>query len=443
MEYCSSIYNTIVKYNNSTYVYNSLTGGLGKLDNEKTAQYLESDNISNIDETTLATLVANKFVINPKVNEKANVRYKIITSKVAKRKLSVSICPTYMCNLACTYCFENTWENKIHIMNSEEWQTLQSHLEAQVSSEKYDVVRVTWSGGEPLIAEKNIIKVNHALNKMASRANIKYFSSMATNTILATTDTFAELVSSGIDSIQITLDGSEDLHNARRTNKEKKKTYGQTIHNIKILREMTEKVNVLVRIHLSRSNIESIEDAIGDLENAGLRNKVGIGFSKLQGVEDSLSDSDYAEIEVLMYRMLKNRKWSIKNTLLRKLKPQTIGCATYTMNSYSIGPDLRVYKCWELGFDSNCSYGRIDSSGAIQSNGVEDIAHAYDPFDLEKCRNCMQLPLCMGGCAKAAIGSGDTTEIVDERQILCHSIKYNMEEMVKLFLESSEEGNEQ
>lgn len=441
MKYQSSKYNTILKHNESTYVYNSLSGALGRLNNAKTGELLERGDISSIDKAVLETLMQNKFIIKTNINEKAKIKYNIIDCKGAKRKLSVSICPTYACNLACTYCFENDWDNKARVLTANEWQTLQAHLESQVLSKKYDAVRVTWSGGEPLIAADCLFKTNRALNKIAKNVNTKYFSSIASNTILASTETFSELVSSGIDSVQITLDGGEKLHNTRRTNADKDKTYAQTIVNIKILREISKNIDILIRIHVSGESFVSIKDAVADLEEAGLRNKVSIGFSRLQEVEDSLSVKEYSELEVMMYRMLMNRKWNISSTILRKLKPRRVGCAAYTSNCYNIDPKLKVYKCWELAYEPQYSCGEIDSSGEIQLNGVEDIAHSYDPFDVKKCRSCMQLPLCMGGCAKAAIATGETTEKVDDDLVLCHSIKYNMKEMINLYLESSAKEN--
>ncbi|PIE53636.1 hypothetical protein CSA37_00275 [Candidatus Fermentibacteria bacterium] len=90
-----------------------------------------------------------------------------------------------------------------------------------------------------------------------------------------------------------------------------------------------------------------------------------------------------------------------------------------------------------MAYGSKNCYGHIDEEGIWASNGVDSVAHAYDPFDLQKCRECIQLPICMGGCAKSAIDKSQTAVLTDSNLVMCHAIFSNMEDMVRLYLESS------
>ena len=61
-----------------------------------------------------------------------------------------------------------------------------------------------------------------------------------------------------------------------------------------------------------------------------------------------------------------------------------------------IAPDGLLYKCWsDIGIEAY-SVGNIMKIEEMYSANTSYILD--NPFQIEKCRECKELPLCMGGC---------------------------------------------
>ena len=68
--------------------------------------------------------------------------------------------------------------------------------------------------------------------------------------------------------------------------------------------------------------------------------------------------------------------------------------------SIVIGPEGELYKCWNDVAKSNKVYGHI-GIGITNERVLYDYLTKADPFDDERCRTCLLLPVCGGGCPYA------------------------------------------
>ena len=376
------------------------------------------------------------LILSNNVNELANVRFMMWENKIEYDSLSLCVCPTYMCNLKCRYCFENDWTNKKHVMSEDEFKVLESFMTKSIIDQDLKSFRITWSGGEPLLAYKQIANLNRNIGKICENNGTKFYSTLATNATLITKDVIEDLMTSGIYSVQITLDGSKEIHNRNRISPTYMETYDDILGNIKKLNECCPAVKILIRLHVSHTSIASIDRVIEDIECAGLKNRVTISYSRLKDQTDSLSIEEFANAEIDLYKDMLLRGWNISHYMKKKIRPRTNGCAAYSKASFSIGPDLSAYKCWELAYDDKHKFGEINPAGDLEKNGIENIAQVYDPFDLDKCLTCIQLPLCVGGCAKGIIEKGDICQKGSDDLVECSPIKYNMKDIVRLYISS-------
>jgi uncharacterized protein len=101
---------------------------------------------------------------------------------------------------------------------------------------------------------------------------------------------------------------------------------------------------------------------------------------------------------------------------------KTSVCTAVGADSFVIGPDGDLYKCWlDLG-RHELAVGHI-GDGSLELN--EKIAKWQDfqPFDDANCGLCTMLPVCMGGCPELNMRS-----VREEENQACCSWKYQLQD---------------
>ena len=73
-----------------------------------------------------------------------------------------------------------------------------------------------------------------------------------------------------------------------------------------------------------------------------------------------------------------------------------MGCASICLNSFVIDANGYFYTCWNYFGDSSKNIGHLDEPDKIGLHG--DYLHWMTVPLPEKCRDCVYLPLCPGGC---------------------------------------------
>ena len=127
----------------------------------------------------------------------------------------------------------------------------------------------------------------------------------------------------------------------------------------------------------------------------------------------------YAKEEIAFY------KEGIKRGFMYQgVKPSNYGvCGAISLNSFVIGPDGALYKCWnDIGY-SERSIGNLEKGIKLTYKFVEWLS--YDVvMDLE-CKDCSFFPVCYGGCAAY-------------KYKIWSSVKWNAEEMLELMKEMAQ-----
>ena len=77
---------------------------------------------------------------------------------------------------------------------------------------------------------------------------------------------------------------------------------------------------------------------------------------------------------------------------------RTAGCSFESGNTFLVGTDLKLYFCSSCECTDEFEQGYIDESGQIHLNEHYRNRINASPFADDECRNCVVLPLCMGGC---------------------------------------------
>ena len=202
----------------------------------------------------LAVQAVEKGYLVDEEEEHAEYRRKYLDFIDSREKDEVQIffVPNYTCNFACPYCYQDQYGNAGSSCDNSVINAFFSYIGKEFSSRrKY----ITIFGGEPL------------LNSPAQRRLIDYFTSKAAEADLSfcvvTNGYFLEdyipLLRKGkIREIQVTLDGTADVHDSRRFLKGGGPTFARIVKGIDAA--LGEGFDVNLRMVADRENIDNLPD---------------------------------------------------------------------------------------------------------------------------------------------------------------------------------------
>jgi len=118
--------------------------------------------------------------------------------------LSITLIPSFNCNFSCGYCYNGLHSGTrpigIPVSVLKGYEYANKHLPFN------SFFRVTWYGGEPLLFQTDIPKWTLRFLSLAQERNCDYKADLLTNGSLITKSTIDYLESSGVSSIQVSVD---------------------------------------------------------------------------------------------------------------------------------------------------------------------------------------------------------------------------------------------
>ena len=205
------------------------------------------------DKEFLAELVEKGYVTDESA-EGREFRRKYLDFIDAREKDEIQIffVTNYSCNFACSYCYQDQYQNPGNSLDKEVIDAFFSYLKKEFSTRrKY----VTIFGGEPL------------LSSPGQKEKIAYFIDKANAADLSlcfvTNGYFLEeyipfLKKGKIREIQVTLDGIESMHNTRRFLKGGGGTFSKIVDGIDACLENSIEVNL--RMVIDKENLAGLSD---------------------------------------------------------------------------------------------------------------------------------------------------------------------------------------
>ena len=167
----------------------------------------------------------------------------ILKNRYNSSDMALTILPTRGCNFGCIYCYE---QDRPNIAMSE--QTEDAIVRFVKSNSNLKRLSVVWYGGEPLLNFDSIVR----LTKKFQQLGIEYSAKIVSNGYLLTKDKAEKMKGLSIRNIQITFDGSEQIHNQRRALLGGQATYRTIMENLKYLLEVNKEITVDIRTNIDR-----------------------------------------------------------------------------------------------------------------------------------------------------------------------------------------------
>jgi uncharacterized protein len=248
------------------------------------------------------------------------------------------------------------------------------------------------------------------------------------------------LKASRITGLQISLDGSQENHDRTRFLAGGKPTYDRIVDNVS---KTCDEMDIHLRVNVDGVNHGSITDLLDDLERRGLAHKCFIYFAHVDDVNRNSKDygdrcltaPQYAKIEAGLMKEALARGFTIGGRNLA----QPIGefCGANSNNYFVIDSNAHLLKCYhDLGSADTEEIGYIDEYGKEVITSSDNLIKwlSWDPFEIDECRTCKVLPLCMGGCSHKIMNHGMNLERG------CLKARFTLEDMVSLYADSISSG---
>ncbi|MDR2835184.1 MAG: SPASM domain-containing protein [Bacteroidales bacterium] len=335
----------------------------------------------------------NKIIVNNDLDEYYKIKFNTLYQRFYDKSLELTINPTLACNFSCGYCFECNKEAKI--MTDE---TEKNIIKFINSYDTVENIHVTWFGGEPLIAYNKI----ESLTKKILEINKNYSAHIITNGYLLNEKITKSMEGLKISFIQITIDGTEEVHNSRRHLINGGKTFEKIIQNIELIFQINPKIQVGIRVNIDGSNENEficlynyLYDKWNKFENKNIF--IAPGFVTSTNICNSVSDCLFDKknkIDFLINLFIKHGLQPIS------FYPRNnrYECPIRNPFHLTIGPEGELYKCWNDVGNKEKIIGNLNNKGLINETLLTRYYTAADPLEDTNCIKCFHFPTCGGGC---------------------------------------------
>jgi uncharacterized protein len=350
------------------------------------------------------TLLHEKNILTEEKNDKKKLMVKQYLRNCScynTPDFSITICPTLACNFHCFYCFEKTQKNTT-VMSQETIDKLIVFIKKRIGSKK---IKIDWYGGEPTLAFDKIQTITQRIN---NEGIVIDSARLVTNGYLLDSSMINELNDLHIQSVQITLDGIQEIHDKRRRLRGGKATFERIITNIDTLADSSYRGKCHIRVNIDNENMKSYTLLRKKLLERYKDKQVNIYASRVKGdAVSTLTSDEWTEFCLELYR----QDGIISNSIFYPKSNDFGSCVANFNAMYVIGPNGEIYKCWEdVGITKNV-IGNIYHEEPISNY---ELLAAYnigsDPYVDEKCLDCRFLPICSEVCVKKRIESKFATD---------------------------------
>lgn len=361
-----SIFNYYTIINGKKYLYNSNNSGLLEL----------SKDYFNDEEKKY--LAEHKFYVQDGEDEIQELEKEVNDSiRLGSKSLELTIALTNQCNFKCAYCYQD--KNQI-IMSEQTANDILQKIREILETGNYEEIWIHYFGGEPLLNIPILKYLDKNIQLIAQENNIKYHTYLTTNGSMLTGDVLSEVK---FENIQLTFDGKENTHNRLRISEQ-----FHFKEEIDLLEKILNKTDahIILRMNACVQNKNEILDFYQYILESYEYERIEINLNRMikYHEEDNfemIAQQEYAELlhklQILVGEMTGKTQLPV---------PRKTPCKFTCGIAYSIRPD---------GYCNPCS-GSAEN-GTILFKDV-DITKRNKIKFREECKQCVCLPLCLGGC---------------------------------------------
>lgn len=396
-----SIYNVTVPasaaYPQATIVYNTNIGALALMD----ANALSAlEHPESAPAALRVQLAEAGFVVDAATDEVAALEAAYRALQQDPSVFSLCIAPTYACNLACPYCYEEGRNASAKPMDEATQDAIIAFAKRAFEESPYERLEIQWYGGEPMLMPGVIERISNALQAFCAEHGLGFSANMVSNATRIGAEEAALLKHACVDPVLVTIDGTEELHNRRRPLRDGGNSFEAVLAGVGHLLDEGITTEVVM-------NTDKVNDSALDELNALLQERFGISANrtKLNDYYGTFGTGQFCEPQFSLmthpeYARLQCERFCAEGHTPQEfaglMQPTPLFCRGQRERYYAIDAEGHVYKCdGRMGRTSHVLFhlADLESNRAIPGN----TAPAY-PFDDAACCACTLLPVCKGTC---------------------------------------------
>lgn len=426
-----SRYNVLVPLEaGRTLAYNGLSGAFALWEEADAAVFgrLTRGELLDPNHPAIGGLLQGGFVVGGGVDELAVLEQHYRAYRFDPGSMVLTVAPTMACNFGCDYCFQG---------QDKPAETMPAHVQdatvdlVRRALPKLRRVHVAWYGGEPLLRRPVVEALSDRMIALCAEANVAYDAMMVSNGYLLSAEAGRSLHARKVKSIQVTLDGTPNYHDQRRSLLSGKPTFERIARNVSAV-VLETPIHVMLRVNIDARNRDEILGLLDFLAAAGLghRPNFQVYFAPVEAMTEgchavqdvTLSKVDYGSLEAELCR-----EACVRGLTPLPYPPRYRGvCGAVRPKGFVILPTGAVHKCWDTVADPGRAIGTVlDLDALSRSEGAKPWL-TWTPFSNASCRNCRILPVCAGSCAYKFVHAEDTRG--EAAKLPCPSWKYNLQE---------------
>ncbi|WP_051569158.1 radical SAM/SPASM domain-containing protein [Alkaliphilus transvaalensis] len=419
-----SKYNINVPFGDNTFIFNTLSKGLIRLNNSLLS---DIENNREVDSYIQKEMERMNFIVNNEDCEKQIMRYLMNSAKYNYSAMGIILSLTSNCNFRCSYCYQDG-EDKLSskFLSIEEWKILLGYIKKTIRKNHISNLSISLFGGEPLLDYDALIKIVKEIKALEEEEEIKVSIVLITNGSLLTKSRIDELLNY-VSAFQITLDGSESTHNKLRPYLNGGGSFKNIFSNISYLtNQAPNRLNL--RVNVAEESISSVYELLKILIDEKISSSLaGISFEAIFSTQDEIlsighenrvSTQLLKEINKLYFYAVKKGFKINKNFIFGP-------CMIRHVQSFVVDENLNVYSCAGKVYQEQL--GRVEDNSnlsIIDSKWYSDILE--EPSCIE---NCQYAPICYGGCRWMSKCNKEFFDAVIKERIAAYVISKYPEEV--------------
>ncbi|MFW5851632.1 MAG: radical SAM protein, partial [Bacteroidota bacterium] len=228
------------------FIINPLVQQADILDKEEAEKILSGD-------YSLPALQDKKYVMSEQEEQQIfTQKYLDFIDARDSDEIQIFFAPWYACNFACSYCYQHEYTNPNEQVKPEIIDAFFEYIETTFAGRrKY----ITIFGGEPLMKGEKHAQVIESIITQAAEKNIDI--AVVTNGYHI--NEYIDVLAQGhIREVQVTLDGTENVHNSRRMIHGGGGSFTEIVSGIDTL--LSRKVPVNLRVVVDKDNISNLPE---------------------------------------------------------------------------------------------------------------------------------------------------------------------------------------
>jgi len=440
----------VSKYQNKRWIlFNTLVGAVDVLDKEgfEELKRIEQGELSNADPQLVQSLRKRGYLFEDKEAEDRLLKnmFEEYRKRLSSGPVKALICPTFSCNLRCSYCFQGNLREKVRgKLDNEGVSQAFSSLDKIIEAEQAPGAQVEISGGEPFLPSsyrtiESILKFakmrDYPVGFVTNGVNLLHFKPLL--------DKYRSL----IKNVQVTIDGPQTIHDRRRRFTNGRGTFHHIVEGVDLLLKLG--IATVMRVNVDLENVTALPELAEFIFDKGwnLKEHFRARLAKVEDhgeVSENASDlSEYSLVERVELVLSGDRyaREAFADTRISRIlgqiakviekryadyKPSFFYCEATSTGMYVFGADGLLYPCGEAAGNPSFAVGRFLPKLEIDQEKLSYWKH-QNIVENSECYRCSIASLCGGGCPYQVLRTSD-----ESRTRLCTARKKQAKKYLQL-----------